>query len=94
MFNYDPSVPLDFEILSEQKQRDITLQDITYTSPKGGKVPAYLIIPPKTGPFAHLTFFLFILRGSRVDMFGHGSAPLVFSPLSMVAPMRNRALVL
>ncbi|EFH88304.1 dipeptidyl aminopeptidase/acylaminoacyl-peptidase-like protein [Ktedonobacter racemifer DSM 44963] len=56
MFNYDPSAPLDFEVLSEQKQRNTTLQDITYTSPKGGKVPAYLIIPPEAGPFAGVIF--------------------------------------
>lgn len=56
MLNYDPSVPLDCEVLSEQQQRNSTLQDITYTSPKGGKVPAYLIIPQGTGPFAGVIF--------------------------------------
>jgi hypothetical protein len=28
------------------------------------------------GQFAHLAFFSFLLRRSRADVFGHGSAPL------------------
>ncbi len=33
-----------------------TLHDITYTSPKGGPVGAYLVVPNGKGPFAAVLF--------------------------------------
>jgi hypothetical protein len=52
MFDYDSAALLDLEVLSEHLQGNIPIQDITYASPKGGKVTAYLIIPSGSGPFA------------------------------------------
>src|SRR5690348_13588719 len=51
-FDYDAKAPLDLKIVSSQKRGDLTVYDITYASPKGGVVPAYLIVPPGKGPFA------------------------------------------
>jgi hypothetical protein len=52
-FDYDAKAPLDLKIISSQKRGDLTVYDLTYTSPKGGVVPAYLIVPATgKGPFA------------------------------------------
>jgi dienelactone hydrolase len=31
---------------------DVVIQDLSYASPKGGRVPAYLVVPAGKGPFA------------------------------------------
>jgi dienelactone hydrolase len=52
-FDYDAKAPLDLKIISSQKRGDATVYDITYASPKGGVVPAYLVVPATgKGPFA------------------------------------------
>jgi dienelactone hydrolase len=52
VFSYDAKAPLGLQVVSSEKQEGITLQTITYVSPKGGRVPAALIIPDGKGPFA------------------------------------------
>jgi dienelactone hydrolase len=51
-FDYDKNAPLDLKILGTQKRGDVTIYDIIYASPKGGVVPAYLVVPKGMGPFA------------------------------------------
>ncbi len=51
-FDYDKSAPVDLKILGTQKRGDVTVYDVTYASPKGGVVPAYLVVPSGNGPFA------------------------------------------
>ena len=52
-FDYDQSAPLELKTVGTQKRGDATVYDITYASPKGGAVPAYLVVPGKgKGPFA------------------------------------------
>jgi dienelactone hydrolase len=51
-FNYDRNAPLDLKIIGTEKRGDVTVYDITYASPKGGAVPAYLVVPSGKGPFA------------------------------------------
>src|SRR5215813_11298445 len=52
-FDYDAKAPLNLKIISSQKRGESTVYDITYASPKGGVVPAYLVVPAKgKGPFA------------------------------------------
>jgi len=52
-FDYDQSAPLELKTLATQNRGDAIVHDITYASPKGGVVPAYLIVPAKgKGPFA------------------------------------------
>jgi len=52
-FDYDPKAPLDLKIVGTQKRGDAMVYDITYASPKGGVVPAYLVVPATgQGPFA------------------------------------------
>jgi dienelactone hydrolase len=52
LFDYDAKAPLDVQVVSTQKERALTVQEITYASPKGGRVPATLIVPDGRGPFA------------------------------------------
>src|SRR5450755_703131 len=56
LFDYDQSAPLAVDVVAEQKRGAVTVQDIAYASPKFGKVTAYLVVPPGSGPFAGLLF--------------------------------------
>ncbi|HEX6904783.1 MAG TPA: acetylxylan esterase [Thermoanaerobaculia bacterium] len=49
MFDYDVSAPLDIKEAGAEKRRDVRVLDLTYASPMGGRVPAYLILPPGEG---------------------------------------------
>ncbi|HEX7297229.1 MAG TPA: hypothetical protein VF251_15870 [Pyrinomonadaceae bacterium] len=51
-FEYDKNLPLDVKTVGSEKRGDVTIYDITYASPKGGVVPAYLVVPKGKGPFA------------------------------------------
>lgn len=55
-FAYDQEAPLEFVVLSERVQNGATIRDITYASPHGGKVSAYLIGPSQQKPQAGLIF--------------------------------------
>lgn len=51
MFGYDPLAPL------ETRQTGVaTVDDLTYSSPMGGKVPAFLVTPAAGGPWAGLIY--------------------------------------
>ena len=57
MFEYDAQVSLDIEDLSPAQDRNgVTVRDIAYASPRGGKVTAYLVVPTGSGPFAGVLF--------------------------------------
>lgn len=51
-FHYDKTAPLGIKEIGVEKRGDVTIHDITYVSPKGGVVPAYLVVPNGKGPFA------------------------------------------
>jgi dienelactone hydrolase len=51
-FDYDPKAPLNIQELSVEHRGNVTVHDISYASPKGGRVPAYLVVPEGKGPFA------------------------------------------
>jgi dienelactone hydrolase len=51
-FDYDQKAPLDVEVKGITKRRDVSVLDISYASPKGGRVPAYLVVPRGKGLFA------------------------------------------
>lgn len=52
LFEYDQDAPLDIQEVSSRIEDGLAVVEITYASPKGGRVPARLIIPQGTGPFA------------------------------------------
>src|SRR2546423_15557850 len=51
-FDYDQTAPLNIKRIRVERRADATVYDITYDSPKGGVVPAYLVVPKGRGPFA------------------------------------------
>jgi len=51
-FDYDRAAPLNIKQIGVQRLSRATVYDITYDSPKGGVVPAYLVVPRGRGPFA------------------------------------------
>src|SRR5437879_6889239 len=51
-FDYDQKAPLGIKQIGVQQRANATVYDITYDSPKGGVVPAYLVVPKGRGPFA------------------------------------------
>jgi cephalosporin-C deacetylase-like acetyl esterase len=51
-FDYDARAPLDLKQIGVQHRGSATIYDLTYASPKGGVVPAYLVVPKGRGPFA------------------------------------------
>jgi dienelactone hydrolase len=55
-FSYDASAPLDVKEGKVETRDEILIKDLTYISPKGGRVSAYLVVPPGKGPFAALVF--------------------------------------
>jgi cephalosporin-C deacetylase-like acetyl esterase len=51
-FDYDQNAPLDIQESGVQHRGSVTIHDLSYASPKGGRVPAYLVVPSGKGPFA------------------------------------------
>src|ERR1700688_1456053 len=56
LFDYDAKQPLDIHDKIIEEFDGGALHDITYTSPKGGPVAAYLVVPTGKGPFAAVLF--------------------------------------
>jgi len=56
VFDYEAKQSLDIHDKIIEEFSDGTLHDITYLSPKGGPVAAYLIVPKGKGPFAAVLF--------------------------------------
>lgn len=55
-FEYDRSALLNVKELSIQDRGGVTVHDITYASPRGGLVPAYLVVPNGKGKFAGIVW--------------------------------------
>lgn len=52
VFDYDQKAPLDIQETGVEHRSDIAIHDLSYASPKGGRVPAYLVVAKGKGPFA------------------------------------------
>ena len=50
--DYDKSASLELKTIGTETRGDVTVYDITYASPKGGVVPAYLVVPKGKRKFA------------------------------------------
>ncbi|HKW35373.1 MAG TPA: hypothetical protein VJN92_20340 [Candidatus Acidoferrum sp.] len=51
-FDYDQHAPLDVQEKGVTRHGDSSVLDISYASPKGGRVPTYPVVPNGKGPFA------------------------------------------
>ena len=56
LFDYDASAPLDVKEAGTEKRGDVRVVDLSYASPMGGTVPAYLILPPGEGKHPAVLF--------------------------------------
>ena len=56
MFGYEQTLPLDVKVGGVDDKSGLSIQDISYASPKGGRVTAYLVVPPGKGKFAGVIF--------------------------------------
>lgn len=63
-FDYDARAPLDVREVSRTSRDGVTVIDLTYSSPQGGRVPAYLVVPKGRGPFAAVLFGHWMMPGS------------------------------
>jgi len=63
-FEYDQKAPLDIREVGVEHRGDVAIHDISYASPKGGNVPAYLVVPTGKGPFATVIWGHWYMPGS------------------------------
>jgi dienelactone hydrolase len=56
IFDYDAKAPSEFQEHGREVVEGATVADVSYASPKGGRVPAYLVTPSGRGPFAAVLF--------------------------------------
>jgi dienelactone hydrolase len=56
VFAYDPQALLDIREVSRHRDEGVTVSDLTYASPMGGRIPATLVIPDGNGPFAGMLY--------------------------------------
>jgi pimeloyl-ACP methyl ester carboxylesterase len=55
-FDYDARAPLDLQEATVEKRGSVLLRDLSYASPRGGRVPAYLVAPESAEPRPGLLF--------------------------------------
>src|SRR5262245_17561461 len=67
LYDYDRSAPLELKEKGLQDRQGVQVHDISYASPEGGRVPAYLVRPPGAGPFAGI-LFMHGGNGSRASL--------------------------
>jgi dienelactone hydrolase len=63
-FDYDKRFSIGLKEIGVERRGDIAIHDITYASPKGGLVPAYLVVPKGKGPFAAVVWGHWYWRNS------------------------------
>jgi cephalosporin-C deacetylase-like acetyl esterase len=65
-FDYDRKAPLDLKRHGVTERGKVKIYDISYVSLKGGRVPAYLVVPQGKRPFAGILFGHWAMKGSSV----------------------------
>ncbi len=55
-FDYDRNAPLNIREEKTEERDGATVTELTYDSPRGGRVPATLVLPKGNGPFAGVLF--------------------------------------
>jgi dienelactone hydrolase len=65
-FEYDQKASLDIKEISVEDHDGIKVHDISYASPKSGRVTAYLVVPSSKGSFAGIVYAHWAL-GNRAE---------------------------
>jgi cephalosporin-C deacetylase-like acetyl esterase len=55
-FDYDEKAPLDFREKIIDRKDGVTIRDVSYASPKGGRVTGYMVVPDAPGPHPAILF--------------------------------------
>jgi cephalosporin-C deacetylase-like acetyl esterase len=63
-YQYDDKAPPDVREVGRERRGGVTVMDLTYSSPLGGRVPAYVVVPDGKGPFAAVLFGHWMMPGS------------------------------
>jgi len=63
-FGYSATAPLEVKEVSVQQRDSVSIHDIVYTSPNGGTVPAYLVVPKQPGKFAAILWGHWLMPNS------------------------------
>jgi cephalosporin-C deacetylase-like acetyl esterase len=64
-FDYDEKAPLDLQEVGVEHRAGVLIHDISYASPRGGRVPASLVVPEGKGPFAAILWGHWYQDGSE-----------------------------
>jgi dienelactone hydrolase len=65
-FDYDRNALLDIREEHKEERDGATVIELSYDSPRGGRVPATLVLPPGKGPFAGIVFGHWMMPRSPV----------------------------
>ena len=65
-FDYDRKAPLNIREEHREEREGAIVIDLSYDSPRGGRVPAYLVLPRGRGPFAGILFGHWMMPRSPV----------------------------
>jgi len=55
-FDYDRNAPLNVREEKKEQRDGVTVIELSYDSPRGGRVPGALVVPQGKGPFAGILF--------------------------------------
>jgi cephalosporin-C deacetylase-like acetyl esterase len=97
LFDYDPGAELDVEEAGVEYHGQVVVHDLSYASPMGGRVTAYLVVPPGEGSFAGILFAhpgdgsraSFLSEALTLAQAGGGVSLLVDSPWARPKPWRQ-----
>src|SRR5256885_6871284 len=65
-FDYDRNALLNIREERKEERDGATIVELSYDSPRGGRVPATLVLPPGKGPFAGILFGHWMMPRSPV----------------------------
>jgi cephalosporin-C deacetylase-like acetyl esterase len=84
IFDYDAKAPIEFQEHGRETVGAATVADVSFASPKGGRVPAYLVAPATGGgPFAAIVFMHWG-QGDRTEFL---SESIRYAPSGVVSLM-------
>jgi dienelactone hydrolase len=66
-FDYSETAALGITDVSVQRRDGVIFHNITFVSPKGGTVPAYLVLPTGPGPYAAIIWGHWLMPNSPVS---------------------------
>ena len=66
-FEYDSTTPLNVRELSVRSENGVLIHDLTYASPRGGSVSAYLVVPKIQGKLAAILWGHWMMPKSPLD---------------------------